>query len=385
MRNLRFAALAASSLAMVAVGGAASAAPIFDFVNGDLGGAEMGTQARAGFQAAADNWSEILDDNVTIRIAIGFADLNPGVLASAGSARFSTSFANTYAALAADVTTLDDIQAVANLPGVPFSYVTNEPGVCTTAPPPGSDPCQAIDSRTRVIDNDNTTDNFQMRMTRANAKALGLLADDGVTVDVAINFSSNFSFDFTRDNGIDPGSFDFIGIAMHEIGHGLGFVSGVDIMDINALPGCNSTAVAPDRRCGPGGVAGLDGFGFVETLDLFRYDEFMGVNQNSMAVGGNACLSITGGDDCFALMSTGRLNGDGQQASHFKDNLGIGIMDPTLARGEFADVTDIDRLAFDIIGWDVNDNVIPTPAPGVLALFGLGLGAVALRRRRKMA
>lgn len=372
MRTFRSAALAVTGMAVATLAVPANAAPVFDFVNSAAGGAEAGTQAREGFEKAGALWSSILDDNVTIRVAIGFADLRPGVLASAGSARFSTTFANTYAALAADATTLSDVQAVANLPGVPFSYVTNEPGNCTNIANPS---CGAIDSRIREIDNDNTADNFNMRMTRANAKALGLLADDGVTIDVGITFSSNFTFDFDRVNGIDDGAFDFVGIAMHEIGHALGFVSGVDIMDVNALPGCPG--------CGPGGVAGLDNIGFVETLDLFRYDEFEGAMRNSLAVGGNPCLSITGGEDCFALMSSGRFNGDGQQASHFKDNLSIGIMDPTLSRGEFADVTAFDRLAFDIIGWDVNDNILPTPAPGVLALFGLGLGAMAMRRRRK--
>jgi hypothetical protein len=56
-------------------------------------------------------------------------------------------------------------------------------------------------------------------------------------------------------------------------------------------------------------------------------------------------------------------------------------MDPTLARGEFADVTAIDLLAFDVIGWDLN--LVPVPAPSTVALFGLVVGTMAFTRRRR--
>ena len=52
-------------------------------------------------------------------------------------------------------------------------------------------------------------------------------------------------------------------------------------------------------------------------------------------------------------------------------------MDPTAARGELLGLTDLDRIAFDIIGWDLT----PVAEPGMLSLLLLGLGGLLLRRR----
>lgn len=46
--------------------------------------------------------------------------------------------------------------------------------------------------------------------------------------------SFDFSFDFNHNN-VAPGKINFVGVAAHEIGHALGFVSGVD--DIDGLNG----------------------------------------------------------------------------------------------------------------------------------------------------
>ena len=80
-----------------------------------------------------------------------------------------------------------------------------------------------------------------------------------------------------------------------------------------------------------------------------------------------------------ASFSTGRTWGDGQQASHWKDNLGIGIMDPTAGTGELLAIKPVDVAALDVIGW----NLAPVPEPATYALFGAGLLAIGLRRRRQ--
>ena len=66
------------------------------------------------------------------------------------------------------------------------------------------------------------------------------------------------------------------------------------------------------------------------------------------------------------MFSTGRLNGDGRQASHWKDNLGLGILDPTFAPGELGMVTPLDVRAFDVIGYDLV--VVPEPAAAAFIL-----------------
>ena len=58
------------------------------------------------------------------------------------------------------------------------------------------------------------------------------------------------------------------------------------------------------------------------------------------------------------------------------------MMDPTTASGELLGIGAADRLAFDVIGW----NLSAVPEPGRPALFSLGLGVMGiawLRRRRR--
>jgi hypothetical protein len=207
-------------------------------------------------------------------------------------------------------------------------------------------------------------------MTTANAKALGF----GVTAasDAQITFSNQFDWDYDTSDGVTAGFFDFVGIATHEIGHALGFISGVDVLDGNSPP-----VNGPFRD---------DQFTFVSSLDLFRYSTASAAEGviDWTASTTDKYFSLDQGATAIASFSTGRNFGDGQQASHWKDSLGIGIMDPTAAPGEFLSVTANDLLAFDVIGW----NVAAIPEPSTYAMMALGLlgvGAAARRRADKKA
>jgi hypothetical protein len=86
-------------------------------------------------------------------------------------------------------------------------------------------------------------------------------------------------------------------------------------------------------------------------------------------------FSLDNGDTNLAEFATGRVHGDGQQASHWKDNLGIGILDPTAAPGELLVVSALDLTALDVIGWT------PIPEPSTLLLGACGMLLVMRRRR----
>ena len=91
-------------------------------------------------------------------------------------------------------------------------------------------------------------------------------------------------------------------------------------------------------------------------LDLFRYSpESLEQGAVDFTTGNieNKYFSIDGGETVIAPLSTGENTGDGRQLSHWEDNLGIGIMDPTFAPGELGEISDTDLLAFDVIGWDI--------------------------------
>lgn len=318
-------------------------------------------QAIDGFTAAGARFSALFDDPVTVNVTIGFSALGAGILAQAGSSNLTYSYSAVRDALAADATSASDATAVAALPaGNAVNMLINY----TSDNPNGSG------SATPYYDNDGNANNTTLRLNRANAKALGLLSGSDAAEDASITFSTAYSWDFDPSNGITPGAFDFIGIAVHEIGHALGFVSGVDILDTNSPPS--------------GGPFSEAAFTYVSALDLYRYsaashafgDGVIDWTANATA----KYFSIDGGDTSLLTYSTGTVHGDGQQASHWKDSLGYGIMDPTAAFGETLVIGNNDLLAFDVIGWDLiaaSSGAAPEPAglallPPVLFLLHRG-------------
>ena len=182
-----------------------------------------------------------------------------------------------------------------------------------------------------------------------------------------IGFNSGFNFDFNPDDGITTGRTDFLAVAVHEMGHMLGFVSRVGAAEL-------SSTDAPS------------------ILDLFRFRpgiDMAGFNtaQRVLTTGGDQVFF--GGGDTY-LFSTGNPrgeNGDQQQASHWKDDgqapfVHIGIMDPTISRGRRLELTKFDLEAFDTMGYTLrspgcfelepnssvaNANAIPydTPCGGI--------------------
>jgi hypothetical protein len=386
---------AAAALALSTIMTSTSASAL-SFVFTDTGGV-TGTQAEAGFQAAANFWSRIITNNVTLRFNVGYSDLGPNVLGSTGSTltiRSIEGAANRIAGLGSNSAVDQQVRAT-GLPNLTPGQI-NGLGAVDVVTPGYVDAINqlGIDNTTGVLDTDGSFNNSAIAISTANAKALGYAIGSDVT-DGTINFSSTFAFDFDGSDGITAGELDFVGVAIHEIGHALGFISGVDDYDFLGCPNGPACAQFSDYAVND------DYWGYA--LDLFRYssegtlnwrpgvDAYFSLDQGVTQYGGNS------------LFSSGDFNGDGFQASHwnspdqspFCSGL-IGIMNPYLCGGRNAIITAQDIAAFDAIGWNfhtaataanfsrstANLNVaVPEPASWALMLGGFFAIGTALRRR----
>jgi len=206
--------------------------------------------------------------------------------------------------------------------------------------------------------------------TKANFKALALpgIDLDNIfgSIDAEINFNTGFNFDFDNNNGVTGGYMDFETVAAHELGHALGFVSTVDDIDYFLNLGLSGT-VAPTL------------------LDLFRFGP--GDGPSNAAEFATAARNLIPGEATFFddtsdeyLFSTGVTQGDGRQASHWKDTDTIGILDPTLAFGQVFDISQADLRALDLIGYDITS----VPLPPGLVLFGSALLMLVYKNNRRV-
>lgn len=302
-------------------------------------------QVDAGFQMAANYWSSKFNDNATINITAGWSDLGSNVLGSSQNAFTTYSYSSVRTALGNNIVTSNDQTFLNGFgSGTTFSaYANNMDTGYYTA-----------------------TGLSNVWINRANAKALGLLNPQAAANDSTITFNSTFNFDFDPTDGISAGQLDFVGIAIHEIGHTMGFASAVDII---GSFGNNQ----PLNNFGP------------NLLDFTRFSADSIANAGSMdvtydtrpkyfSIDGGATPAVSG----INHWSLGGAN-DGRQASHWKDNLDLGIMDPTAApAGQLNVVTELDLMAIDILGWDR----VAIPEPATLVFTSLIGIAMANRRRR---
>lgn len=384
----------------------------------NTGGVEQNTYAYYGFNTAARYWESVLTTSapVTINLQVGFKSLDPGILGQTGSTYTAATVAGIESRLKATGSTALDAIVDKNLPAL-GNGIFGSKSALSMYTPGYTDPANktGIDNSYKVYDTDGSYNNSVIGLTTANAKALGYNIDPTV-VDGSITFSSDFNFDFTPADGIANNSYDFLAVAIHEIGHALGFVSGVDDYDVLGVggPAAMETCFQDGTLC-ENYPANDDWFG--ETLDLFRYSANKKLDWTT---GTDSYFSIDGGASVYknGYYSTGAYNGDGSQASHWIDNEyaprvnpacsnvvtpAIGIMNPTMGNCEEGVVTALDISAFDAIGYNtkVNDlgnyaettgdiarrlGILAVPEPSAWAMMVLGFGVIGagLRTRRRV-
>lgn len=354
----------------------------------DLGGV-TGSPAQQGFQIAANYWGSMFTNNVTINLGVGFSALGSGIIGSTGSARMDFTVADWESSI---LTTRSNsmVDQMAVLPAL--SAQGGISGLTAGVNASGNN-----DNSVTATLNGTQRASQVLYLNTAVVKAVGgtaTYAAGSGNRDGNVTFSSNFSFDFNPTDGISAGQMDFIGVAIHEIGHALGFVSGVDFFDYYGGPsGPGANTLGYD----------LNSTSIFSALDMFRYSA---PGQLDFRTGGTRYFSLDGGATAVFgnTFSTGRYNGDGNQASHWKDTAGCqvgnGIMDPTFCFAQMGTITGLDLIAFDAMGWNLSTNaltyanmttaqiyaaaVVPEPSAWAMMLAG-GLGVAGIARRRRAA
>ena len=149
-------------------------------------------------------------------------------------------------------------------------------------------------------------------------------------------------------------------MAVHEVGHVLGFVSGVDyslelwneLFYSQTSAGANSLSSDEfqDKLNDRADISSL--------LDSFRYtSESTAENQNDWSIGGDPYFSIDGGTTRLLDFANGKATTyitdvDDYQASHWQNLNGLGIMVPAIALGQRNTITQEELIAFDVMGFD---------------------------------
>ena len=305
------------------------------------------TDIQNAFTAAANNWSAILDDSITVKLSVEYQSLGAGILSQTNPNMLAILFDPARNMVAANAGETNGLAEAALLPNLPTysQFSANLPSGFGLG--------------------------GYMGMALSNYHALGGTLFTTLS-DGTIILSSDVLWDVDPSDGITAGYYDLQGMAMHQIAHALGFTSEVNRIDQLLSDGQTASDIWPTV---------LDLFRF-STTDLANPLFDFTTTARELTPGGSHSFYM---DTTSVLMATGVLNGDGDPASHWKDSLGLGLMAPPPTTGTTMALHNNDLVALDLIGWDIDVEPASTyiPEPATLLLFGTGLAGLALRRRRR--
>ena len=264
---------------------------------------EQYPQAKAAFIQAVDIWESMLSNNLTLYVDVDFGPTwfgesfpNPDILGATQSVLYESAYSNVRQQL------VGMFPSDAEMRSLPLSAVPTDLGGVE-----------------------------KMVIPDAAMRAIGLQPSQAIESDPTpnIGFNSAFTFDFDPRDGLGQYEIDFLGVALHELGHVLGFTSVVGVTELDPLEPAS-----------------------LSMLDLHRF------RPGSPAFGTDPRVLSSGGDQVYftyaywAPLSTARADGTGgdlHQPSHWKDDqlLGayVGLMDPTLRHGAHLPITLWDLVA----------------------------------------
>lgn len=279
-------------------------------------------------EEAGDRWTPLLQDDVTINIAVqtGIFPIE-NVIGLSYPSLVRAEYSDVLNQFEQDQTSVIDQEAVDYLP----SLQADNGGI------------RRLISRTETsFWQHEDTSVSTIWLTRANAKALNILDSDHSEFDGLIYLGNSVNWDYEPGDGIDADKYDFVGSAAHEIGHLLGGLSGVDMLDFRFQ---TNTSVTDEE------------YDYITPMDLFRQsDRTTGKSQIDWTLSyKDKYFSLNGGAEQIAPFSNGLTafgKGGGFQASHWREDVD-GVMKPSLDSGKLNLISPLDHQLFDAIGWDI--------------------------------
>lgn len=338
-------------------------------------------------QEAANTWSSVLKDDVVVDLRVEYSDLSEAgaVLAGVRPDKVKVKYEDYVQAMLKDAVSQNDIQALGSLQ---LSSKGQEAlqefqvGSLSSSKKIKLDSkefnflmdgqfAKGVSNQPDFVDDNGSSNNKSIILTRAQAQALDLVDDKKRGLDGIIKINSDINWDTNSGDGIDSDKYDLSTVMKHEIAHALGVISGVDGLDF--LKAVNEPVDIEKNE-----------ISYLTPLDLFRYSEkSTGLGVMDATLGGDEkYFSLDAGQSAVtdaagraAYFSTGstEAGGDGYSGSHWKAGSGsaLGVINPILQKGTSVDISELDSTLLDTIGWDLEDNNLKRAAAIGLDWTGL--------------
>lgn len=277
------------------------------------------SSAPSGFTTAVLSAAQYLEsqftDAVTVNISIGWGEVNGTSLGSyalgeSESYLSSYSYSSLRSAVANDSTSADDQSVAASLP--------------SAAPVSG-----------------------KFWTTTAQAKALGLSPANGTATDGFIGFSNSLPFTFNNNTGVAAGTYDFNGVALHEMTEVMG------------------------RMLFTGGTVA----GYANSYTLLDLLHYSGAGTQDFSASAPGYFSVNGGNTNLGDFNTSA----GGDAGDWASSMGYNAFDAFSSSGVVNPATTNDLREIDAQGWNRAGIATESPITSGLATAqgpsGLAAGA----------